>query len=96
MKIFLLAFFVIWSLAGCSNSKNTFDCSPARGIGCESVSKVNELINKENLDVFIAEQNCKNCKKPNKKPQSAPIVIHFEKYVDDTGVVHSPHDVVLK
>ena len=94
MKRFFILVIVCF-LTGCSHGKNTFDCPPARGIGCESVSKVNDLINTEQLDSFIEAQNCKDCKKQN-LPPSQPTIIHFEKYTDDAGVAHPQHDIILK
>ena len=64
-------------LNGCSVYKGSFDCKSHKGIGCESVSKVNELINDDKLDEFtdnVASKNTSNKKKkcscqdsPNKK-----------------------------
>jgi len=64
-------------LNGCSVYKGSFDCKSHKGIGCESVSKVNELINDDKLDEFtdnVAAKNTSNKKKkcscqdsPNKK-----------------------------
>jgi hypothetical protein len=64
-------------LNGCSVYKGSFDCKSHKGIGCESVSKVNDLINDDKLDEFtdnVAAKNTSNKKKkcscqdsPNKK-----------------------------
>ena len=64
-------------LEGCGVYKGSFDCKPGKGVGCESVSKVNDLVNKEKLDDFIEEEsgskgrrvrnNCKLCPKITEK-----------------------------
>lgn len=44
---------LLMSISACSVYKSQFDCAPGKGVGCHSVSKVNDLINDENLDDFI-------------------------------------------
>ena len=31
-------------LAGCSTASETFDCEPGKGVGCQSITKVNKMI----------------------------------------------------
>jgi len=50
-------------LSGCSVYKNKFDCPAKKGIGCESVSKVNELINDDELESFTEDLEAKSNKK---------------------------------
>ena len=45
--------FLLMSISACSVYKSQFDCAPGKGVGCYSVSKVNDLINDESLDDFI-------------------------------------------
>ncbi len=63
--IFLILLIVLsgLSLSGCSVYKGSFDCKPRRGVGCEPVSKVNELINDERLDEFADNLEAKQEKK---------------------------------
>jgi hypothetical protein len=48
---------LIVGLSGCSIYKGQFDCAAKKGIGCESVSKVNELIDDDELDEFTEGVN---------------------------------------
>ncbi len=59
----LIILFASFFLSGCfSVYKDTFNCKPKPGIGCESVSLVNELVDEEKLDEFIEkEKRCKKC-----------------------------------
>ena len=49
-KILFLSFTLL--LSSCSVYKRSFDCKAHKGIGCESVSKVNELVDDDRLDEF--------------------------------------------
>lgn len=66
----------LMSVSSCGIYKSQFDCLPGKGVGCESVSKVNDLINDEALDAFVEakeetrsqksrEQKCIDCKNSN-------------------------------
>lgn len=48
-----LMIFLLMSISACSVYKSQFDCAPGKGVGCYSVSKVNDLINYGQLDDFI-------------------------------------------
>lgn len=52
MTLMVIASFLV---KGCGVYKGSFECKAGKGVGCESVSKVNELINEEKLDDFIEE-----------------------------------------
>jgi hypothetical protein len=45
---------LLMNISACSVYKSQFDCTPGKGVGCHSVSKVNDLINDDSLDDFIA------------------------------------------
>ena len=47
-KILILAV-VAGSLSGCSITKETFDCSYGKGVGCRSITEVNTMVNNGNL-----------------------------------------------
>jgi type IV conjugative transfer system lipoprotein TraV len=61
-------------LISCGVHKMNFECQGGQGVGCQSVSKVNDLVNKDLLKKEIAKHNevkkepgllssgCKNCK----------------------------------
>lgn len=95
-------------LEGCGVYRGSFDCKPDKGIGCESVSKVNELINEERLDDFIEEskqskgrsarcipypQNIKKGTEDIKEQKKEKITIYFNEYRDMNGVIHKPSEV---
>lgn len=92
-----ILFISLLFLTACSHN-NSFQCPAVNGVGCESVTTVNNLINNDSLDEYIAfkadPKACKNCKKDHLK-QPEQIVVHFESYVDDVGIKHPAHDVYL-
>jgi hypothetical protein len=93
-------------LSSCSVYKGSFDCKPHKGIGCESVSKVNELVNDDKLDEFI--DNASGKKVSNKKQCSCQgssdktstdtgeekekITIHFNQY-QERGITYKESEV---
>ena len=93
-------------LSSCSVYKGSFDCKPHKGIGCESVSKVNELVNDDKLDEFIDNKSGK--KVSNKKQCSCrgssdkkstdtevgkeKITIHFNQY-QERGITYKESEV---
>jgi len=83
-------------LGGCGVYKSDFDCKPKKGVGCESVSKVNELLDSNLLDDFIEGKSrykaCKDCPEliPYKKEK---MIIHFNERKDESGNIHLPHDI---
>ena len=42
------------SLVGCTGAKETFDCAPGHGVGCKSISQVNELENAQEAPIVPA------------------------------------------
>ena len=60
-KIYLLSITLL--LSGCSVYKGSFDCKPHKGVGCESVSKVNELINDNKLEEYIEDASGKKSRR---------------------------------
>lgn len=95
-------------LSSCSVYKGSFDCKAHKGIGCESVSKVNELVDDNKLDEFIGGQNsnkkskkcpCQNS--PSEKQADTKIVaeneaekitIHFNEY-KEKGVTYKESEI---
>lgn len=49
----IISTFLLSMLTSCSVYKNSFDCKPGKGIGCESVSRVNDLLDDDELDAYI-------------------------------------------
>lgn len=37
------------ALSGCMTYSESFDCPPGRGVGCKSLSQVNDMVEKEEL-----------------------------------------------
>ena len=56
-NILLLA--VIALLSACSITKETFDCSYGKGVGCRSITEVNTMVNNGNL---VGTNSAKNSK----------------------------------
>lgn len=51
---------ILISLSGCGVYRQTFDCPPGKGVGCRSISEVNEMVDK---DILEEEINGKSKKK---------------------------------
>lgn len=50
MKLKLLSLLLILPiLNGCMTYSESFDCPPGRGVGCKSLSQVNDMVEKEEL-----------------------------------------------
>ena len=45
----ILLLSVVLLLSGCSITKETFDCSYGKGVGCRSITEVNTMVNSGNL-----------------------------------------------
>jgi hypothetical protein len=103
--LILLVFLVL--VSGCSVYKGSFDCKPKKGVGCEPVSKVNELINDDRLDEFTENLEVKKkcgCNKgeatavkndvvdKHQSVDSEKITIHFNEY-QDRGVIYKKSEV---
>lgn len=101
----LLVFVIL--LSGCSVYKGNFDCKPKKGVGCEPVSKVNELINDDRLDEFTenlgvkkkcgCDKNDNIVAKDNREVKQQPVnsekmTIHFNEY-QDKGVIYKKSEV---
>jgi type IV conjugative transfer system lipoprotein TraV len=70
----------VW-LVGCAPHKMSFECQGGKGVGCKSLSQVNQIIDDKSLDEAIDSQAkrtkkiCKTCEKSSKpKPQSSLLV----------------------
>lgn len=57
-KPFILLLLPLLGLTACSIPKESFDCPPGQGVGCHSISEVNQQVNERRL----------NTDKPSKKP----------------------------
>jgi hypothetical protein len=105
-RIFFLS--LISLLSGCSVYKGSFGCKPHKGVGCESVSRVNELINDNELDEFIANRDgvkkTKKCgcqsasskelakEKSDIVDEAEKITIHFNEY-KEKGVIYKESEI---
>ena len=43
-------------LSGCTTPKSSFDCSYGKGIGCHSITEVNDMVNKGDFDKTSLKQ----------------------------------------
>lgn len=43
-QVILTLLFLPLIVSGCSTSSETFDCEPGKGVGCQSITKVNKMI----------------------------------------------------
>lgn len=41
------------TLCGCSTTSETFDCKAGQGVGCKSISEVNQMVNQGSFDSFV-------------------------------------------
>ena len=68
-------------LSGCSVYKGSFDCKSHKGIGCESVSKVNELINDDKLDEFTDNVAVKNASNKDNLTEQQKLIKNIKKQI---------------
>ena len=64
------------SLVGCMGARETFDCAPGHGVGCKSISQVNELENAQDVSMAPASihEKTKNLSTQSVfKPSTQPI-----------------------
>lgn len=47
LSVFALSTTLCLNLCGCSTTSETFDCQPGKGVGCKSISEVNQLVNQQ-------------------------------------------------
>lgn len=77
-------------LSSCSVYQQGFDCEPARGVGCKSVSEIERSILEqekgEDLFLLTASTGCKGCDQPkNAKIKGVPSSIRVERvWVSDS------------
>lgn len=66
-----LALLVCFSMGGCTGStySNHFDCPYGAGVGCASLSKVNKMIDRHEIDLDEDESNCGSGSCASKKKQ---------------------------
>lgn len=46
-------------LSGCAIYKQAFDCEAGQGVGCQSISQVNDLVDQGKLDAALDEKTAK-------------------------------------
>lgn len=65
-KTIFICFLLGWSVSGCSNYSNTFDCPHGQGVGCASISKVDKMIDAHMVrtDDDLSGVNPQSGKKP--------------------------------
>jgi Type IV conjugative transfer system lipoprotein (TraV) len=88
---------ILITLSGCSTYSETFDCPPGSGVGCKSLSAVNQMMEEGRLPLLQAEST----KEPNQAiiteaygPQSLEqdnyLKIWIAGYEDEVGYYHEP------
>ena len=70
----LILVVVAWSLSGCSISKETFDCSYGKGVGCRSITEVNTMVNNDNLVGVTSTKIGKYAVKPSASSMKAEVI----------------------
>jgi conjugal transfer pilus assembly protein TraV len=73
------------TLTGCSSYQNQFDCPPGQGVGCKSVSQVDDMV--ENGHLGNQERLTPEAKKP--------LRVWLAPYQDRLGHWHSSSLVVV-
>lgn len=78
MKKVILGLCLI-SLSGCSNYSETFDCSPGPGVGCKSLSQVNQMVEKGHLPYREEEDTSMVATIPDRPiPREGPVTLTAE------------------
>lgn len=83
MKYALL--FCTLILAGCTAYNETFDCEPGRGVGCKSLSQVNDMVNEGKLPLSIEEKPLDPIKP---KISQKHLHIWIAQHIDEEGILH--------
>ena len=94
-------------LSNCAVYKGSFDCKANKGIGCASVSRVNELVDDGKLEQFIDDKSAKkqtnkcscqiakqenNTQNRETKKREEKITIHFNEY-QEKGITHKSSEI---
>lgn len=67
------------SLSGCSTYSETFDCSPGQGVGCKSLSQVNQMVEKGHLPLREEEETATMTPIPDRDlPRDGPVTLTAE------------------
>lgn len=67
------------SLSGCSTYSETFDCSPGLGVGCKSLSQVNQMVEKGHLPLREEEDISRITPIPDRLiPKDCPVTLTAE------------------
>lgn len=84
-------------LNGCMTYSESFDCPPGKGVGCKSLSQVNEMVEEGDLPLEKLETTQELTQEPKipadwieakNTPQN--LRIWFAEYKDSEGNTHSP------
>lgn len=93
--MFLLPFI---TLAGCSQYSETFDCGVGQGVGCKSLSYVNNRVEQGHLPLEEEEEASNAQEKKDVlldlKPRGQRVWI--AEYTDEDGTVHEPSYVRMR
>jgi type IV conjugative transfer system lipoprotein TraV len=87
MNKFTLLLLLCLNLSGCLPHKMNFDCNAGKGVGCKSLSQVNDMVEGNTLDAEIAKAQgikeqpiCATCAKPPspsaKLAPMSPVTLH--------------------
>jgi len=68
-------------LSACASNKTQFDCPNGKGVGCKSITEVNDLVNKGSLDA----------KTKSKDKATAPIIVPQTQYNTSVERVTEQH-----
>lgn len=52
----IIAMVILVNLAGCASYESRFDCTAPDGVGCRSVSEINEMINRKEIGSAQADK----------------------------------------
>lgn len=91
MKTFLL--FATLLLSGCATYNEDFDCEPGRGVGCQSLSSVNQMVNEgklplERVSLETETQDTKPAEPLPRITSQKVIRVWVAGYTDEEGVTH--------
>ena len=72
-------------LSGCSTYQETFECKPGKGVGCRSLSHVNQMVDAGVLPLESTQSPQNVTLPPVKQPM---LRIWLADYKDGEGIVH--------
>lgn len=77
-------------LSGCATYNEHFDCEPGSGVGCKSLSEVNEMIDEGRLPLETHTKDEKSAAPLSHIKAPKVLRVWVAGYTDEEGITHDP------